>query len=112
MAALKAMLLVQILPSLGISFASTAIVGLMMVPRLFGSGGPANSMLVTVPVIMAGLSAVLTVAKDVAFVVWARQKLYASFRQEAARAIQNRGAPGTPLRLVGTPAPPVISGLP
>jgi len=44
-------------------------------------------MLFAFPLVMMGLSGVLTLAKDLAFIIWARQRLYTSFRAEAGRIV-------------------------
>jgi hypothetical protein len=39
------------------------------------------------PLVMAGVAAALNVAKDIGFLVWARRRLYSSFRDQAIRSI-------------------------
>ena len=83
-ASLKTLVFVQVLPSLGISIASTSIAGALMFSRVYAGGTPSNAVFLTFPLVMAGLSAVLCLAKDAAFVIWARNRLYASLRATAA----------------------------
>jgi hypothetical protein len=56
----------------------------------------------------AFLTAALVVAKDIGFIVWSRNKLHSSFREQAAHSLgQPRFAALPPLRAVAA-APPVI----
>jgi len=74
-ATLKTVLYVQIIPWFLISVAST-----LFVPVFVSSlAGRAGSM-VWYPVVMTALPAVLQIAKDVFFVLWARKKLFADLR--------------------------------
>jgi hypothetical protein len=59
--------------------------------------------------ITVGLGALLTLAKDVAFITWSRKRLCSDFRAEATRAIATSMAarPGTGPAVV--PLPPVLS---
>jgi hypothetical protein len=107
MATLRTLLFVQVLPWMGITFASTTMAGLLMFRGIATGGSPSNSMIFTFPLIMAGLSGVFTLAKDAAFLVWARRNLYAHFRTEAARAINLPGARTSEVAMA-TPRPPVI----
>jgi ABC-type transport system involved in multi-copper enzyme maturation permease subunit len=86
--ALKSFVFVQVLPSLGISVASTLLAAVVMFGRFAGSMGtpPSNALLLSFPFIMVGISAVLTVAKDAAFFVWARRRLRNDFCEQASRA--------------------------
>jgi hypothetical protein len=98
LATLKALLFVQVLPWMVISFVSTTIAGLLMFQRTLSSGTPRNSMLFAFPLVMMGFSGILTLAKDVAFIVWARQRLYTSFRAEAGRIVNTVNASNTARR--------------
>jgi hypothetical protein len=109
-ATLRTILFLQVLPWLGISFVATSIAGLLMFRRFASAGVPSSSssMFLSFPLVLAGLSAGLTLAKDAAFFVWARRRLYSSFRVEAARSINARGASRTAPGAPAIPVPPVI----
>ena len=47
----------------------------------------AGGWITILPLVMAGVAAALNVAKDIGFLVWARRKLYSSFREQAIRSI-------------------------
>jgi hypothetical protein len=71
--------------------------------------------LTILPLVMAGVAAVLTVAKDIGFLVWARRKLYSSFREQAIRSISPVAMtppPLPPLRPPPIPVQTVIAGQP
>jgi hypothetical protein len=97
---LKTILFVQIIPWFAIAFAGTFGVGMLMMSSSL-AGGPASSF-IWWPVFSAVLAAALALAKDVGFIVWARKKLYSSFRQQAAQL------PGQP-RFIAPPLLPVAS---
>jgi hypothetical protein len=90
LATLKTVVFVQVLPWLGISFASIAIAGILMSTAALRGGAPSNAMMLSFPLLIAGLSAALSLAKDAAFFIWARDRLFSRFRGEAARTL---GAP-------------------
>ena len=92
LATLKTLLFVQILPWLVIAFGSSVIVGLLlmrvMMPVITKGATPnPASVMVWYPIISMGLTCVLSLAKDAVFMVLARRKLYANFRDMAVRAI-------------------------
>ena len=80
---LKTILFVQIIPWFVIAFAGTFGVG-MLVMWFSLAGGPAGSF-IWWPVLSAAVPAGLAIAKDVGFIVWARKRLYSSFREQAAQ---------------------------
>jgi hypothetical protein len=53
---------------------------------MVGAGSPTVAM--TLPLLMAGISAGLTLTKDVVFILWARKKLRRGFWLEATRSSQ------------------------
>jgi len=80
LATLKTIGFVQVLPWFAISFLSAyALMAVMMLSGF--SGGTTYFM--WVPAVVTGL---LYLAKDIAFLVWARGKLLGDFREVAARA--------------------------
>ncbi len=104
LATLKTLLWVQIVPWFVISFASSLILGLllmrMMMPAITKGATPNPArFMVWYPLITMATSAVLSVVKDIFFARLARRKLYATFRESAALGL-------TPLRF---DAPPVIA---
>ncbi len=105
--ALKSFVFVQVLPSLGISVASTLLSVLVMFGGFVGSRGtpPSSALMLSLPLIMAGISAVLTVAKDAAFFVWARNRLRNDFRVQAS--LSTRPKDHFVPQLVADPVPPM-----
>lgn len=95
LATLKTVVFVQVLPWLVISFASMLLVGLLMFSRVALGSGPSNTLMISVPLVMSGVAALLSLAKDAAYFIWARDRLFSRFRVEAARTL------GTPRRILG-----------
>ena len=106
-ATLKTVLFVLVLPWMGITFFSTTMAGLLMVPRML-RGSPSNTVVLGFPFIMAGLSVLLTLAKDAAFFVWSRNRLFSQFRVEALRVLMRAGKTVLPGPLVATSTPPPL----
>jgi hypothetical protein len=86
LAALKTLAFVMVLPWLAISLVSTLLAVALMFGRMVGAGSPTVAM--TLPLLMAGISAGLTLTKDVVFILWARKKLRRGFWLEATRSSQ------------------------
>lgn len=99
-ATLRAVLFVQVLPWLGITFASTLLASVLMFRNFLSASTPSSSTVLMFPMIMSGLSAVMSIAKDAAFILWARGRLFKDFRTEAAKALNARAG-----RTVRTPHP-------
>jgi hypothetical protein len=104
-ATLKTLLFVEIIPILGIAFVSGILFSLIMIPMAMkgasaktGPGAAMSFMASLWPLLVAGLQAVLSLAKDLAFILWSRKKLYSSFRERVSRE--------------ATLAPAMVSGLP
>ena len=76
-AILKTILFVQVLPWFVVSFLSGLAVPLLLFRGMIGSA----SLMAFYPLILTGVSSVLYLAKDVIFWLWARNRLYAGFRQ-------------------------------
>jgi hypothetical protein len=103
LAALKTLAFVMVLPWFAISLVSTLLAVAMMFGRMVAAGSSTVAM--TLPFLMAGISAGLTLTKDFAFILWARKKLRHSFWLEATRSSQ--------VASIFTPAmPPVLPGKP
>jgi hypothetical protein len=70
--------------------------------------GPNFTWMAWWPLLSAGLAALLSIGKDVGYIVWSRKKLFTSFREQAAQT------PGQP-RFAAVPvlqpaaAPPVVA---
>ena len=120
LATLKTLIFVQIIPWFVISFGSMMGAMLVIMPRLFKNGlagtnqnsAWANQIMEWFPLIIAGLAVGLTLGKDIGFFVWARRKLYFSFREQAALTLgQPRFAP-PPLLHCPISSPPVIAPQP
>jgi len=100
LAALKAIVFVQIIPWFVVSLVSAIIVPLLLLPSMIkGTVIAPNQIMVWYPILTTGIATVLSLTKDVAFLLWSRRKLYLEFRQRAARAV-------APIRLM---VPPVIA---
>ena len=111
LAALKTLLFVQFLPWLVISFASVLISGLLLASSFiqagFAGGAPSATALVTFPLILSGVTALLTFVKDAAFISWARAQLKTRFREQATQSFERtvRVPPPVQPRI---PAPPPL----
>jgi hypothetical protein len=116
LATLKTIVFVQVIPGLAIIFASALSIPLLLMPLLLKGGlasvnrGPSAvaPLMTWVPLITVAVAAVLDIAKDIAFVVWARRKLYASFRNQAARNLGPFRPMTPPLAPPPMATPPVI----
>jgi hypothetical protein len=108
LATLKTIAFVQVIPWFVVSFVSMMAGPLLLVPMMLSGGTTASSQFMAwYPLLTSLVATVLYLAKDVAFVLWARRKLYSEFRERASRA----GAPARltlPLLLPHAPLPPVI----
>ena len=85
LATLKTILFVQVLPWFAIAFLS--IIGALMVMGRFRPPNTAQpaAFLLWWPLLSAALGVALALAKDLAFILWSRNKLYSSLRLQAAR---------------------------
>ena len=116
LATLKTLAFVQVIPGMVISFASTLAIPLVMMPLILKGGltpKSANSWVASsfaswIPLITMGVSTLLGIGKDIGFVVWARQALLGSFREQATRSLGlgSLRYSGPPPATV--PAPPVV----
>jgi hypothetical protein len=109
LATLKTLLFVQIIPWFAIMFLASMVAAVGMSGMMFRRNSNPLGALAWWPIVSAVLTAVLVVAKDMVFVVWSRNKLHSSFREQATLSL------GQP-RLVALPplpgaaaAPPVIA---
>jgi ABC-type transport system involved in cytochrome c biogenesis permease component len=107
-ATLKTVVLVEVLPWLGLSIVSTTLAGLLMFSRVFAGGASSGTMVLGFPLVMTGLFAVLSLAKDAAFFIWARNRLFSSFRAAAARLPATSSRSAAVSGSVLSPLPPAI----
>ena len=105
LATLKTLLFVQVIPGLAIAFASAMAIPLLLMPMLLKGGFSSNpsswvasKMMNWFPLLSVALTTVLSIGKDIGFIVWARRTLYSSFREQAMQTLG-------PFRYV---APPVV----
>jgi len=110
LATLKTILFVQVIPWFVIVFGTSMAVGLLMSGFLLRARSPQPAAWLTWwPLLSTVLGAALALAKDVGFIVWSRNKLHRSFREQAARGVgQPRFVAPRPLATVMV-APPVIA---
>ncbi|HAB18540.1 MAG TPA: hypothetical protein DCE44_19135 [Verrucomicrobiales bacterium] len=104
LATLKTLLFVEVIPWLVISFLTVLSMSLVLFPLMLRkSGGPTagaiQAMTTWMPIVMVAVNSFLSLAKDVAFVLWARDKLFGEMRDRAVVAL----APVVP------PVPPPIA---
>jgi hypothetical protein len=85
-ATLKTFLFVQVVPWFVISFASTLLVAMALVPGLM-SRNTGNSWFIWYTFVSAGVTTGLYVAKDTVFVLWSRRKLLSTFRTHATQTV-------------------------
>ena len=111
-AVLKTLVLVLVLPSLAITFASTLMAAALTFTHLFVTRPPSatsNSAVIGFPFVMMGLATALTLVKDAAFFYWSRSRLCNDFRTQATRAVASTTQyPGSGTTSV-VPLPPVLS---
>ncbi len=105
LATLKTIALVQVAPWFVINFLSAMVMPMLMLPSLMKGVTPnISTLLIWYPLIASGIAATLYLAKNLAFVLWARRKIYAEFRICATRTV-------APIRMAVPPplAAPVAS---
>jgi hypothetical protein len=107
-ATLKTLSLVQVLPWMVITYGSMILTSLVLIPTLMSSSMSSSNnaaapfFMMWFPLIKEGAVLVLSVAKDVIFIMFVRKKLGKDFREMAARAV-------APVRVpVALPAPPMV----
>ncbi|MBE0540083.1 MAG: ABC transporter permease subunit [Verrucomicrobia bacterium] len=92
-ATLKTLLFVQVIPWLVIQFASAMIIPLLLMPALMKSAsGSANPNTIAggvawFPILFTAVTVLLTLGKDVLFILLARKQLFGNFRELAVRAV-------------------------
>jgi ABC-type transport system involved in multi-copper enzyme maturation permease subunit len=95
-AILKTMTFVLLIPWFCISIGAGIISMLVLVPAIIQGARGSSSMtsyMVWFPLASAGVTTVLTIAKDAFFIRWARKKLYGSLRERATQSVDVPMAP-------------------
>ena len=130
LATLKTIGFVQVVPWFVITFASSIAVMLIFIPQFMKSAIATNASTTTVttttttttvtttaatttmmiwyPLITAGVAMALSLVKDIGFIVWARKKLYFSFREQAVRSTAGPVRFAVPPPLPRPIAPPPV----
>jgi hypothetical protein len=110
LATLKTALFVLVIPWFVMMFGTGMVMAAAMAGLAYRFGGPPSmAWMAWWPFIGAVLSAVVTVAKDIAFIIWSRRKLHSSFRDEAARSLGQPRCVTPQVPPASIPAPPVIA---
>jgi hypothetical protein len=105
---LKTLLFVQIIPWFAITFLSALTFPLLLIPRLaLSSAGPSARWMSWYPLITVGVATMLALGKDLGFVVWARRRLLAQFREKVT-AIATPTVPALPPRVTQPGIPPLL----
>jgi hypothetical protein len=119
-AILKTIVFVQVIPWMGFGFVSAVVSSALLLPGILLPSQLGESLLAAflrnwAPVIAMAVPFLLTFGKDLAFLFWARRRLYSSFREQA---IRGAGAANfrtiTPVPITSAPrlaAPPVIPAI-
>jgi len=106
LATLNTIVFVQVIPWFAVSFTSGIAMALLMVMPGIRNVASTTQMMIWYPLITSGLSDLLFVAKDIAFVIWSRRKLYGEFRERAGRSmVPIRSELPPPLPPTSTPPP-------
>jgi hypothetical protein len=87
LAALKTIVFVQIIPWFVIGFASVMIIPLMFWWASVNKGNLTPQMMAWSPLLISGVAILLYLTKDLAFLLWARRKLYSELRDRAMQAV-------------------------
>jgi len=91
LATLKTIVFVQVIPWFVIAFASALSIPLLMLPQLVGGGRlTPGAMMLWFPLIATAVNTLLYLAKDAAFILYAKGKLTAELRSETRRAARGR----------------------
>jgi hypothetical protein len=113
LATLKTFLLVQVAPWLVIGFISMTAGAWMLFPGLSrirsGASGGVPAIYAWFPVIITAFACMLSLGKDVSFIVWARNQLYTKFRERAAMIPGMPAIPPLVMRPAMSPPPPLLN---
>ena len=103
LATLKTIVFVQVIPWFVGSFVYGIFISLFLIPRFMGIASTTSSqVMIWFPLITSGATTGFALCKDVGFVIWARRKLTAEFRERAAQGMS----------LVPLPRPPPLPRAP
>jgi hypothetical protein len=104
LATLKSILFVQIIPWILFWVISVPIIPLLIIPTLLsGAGGMSPAWMMWFPLLTSGFVMILSLAKDAAFITWARRKLHTEFRVRSLTVV-------TPVRVRVPPPIPRTAG--
>jgi hypothetical protein len=112
LATLKTILFVQVIPWFVIAFGTTMFAGVIMSALAFRSGSPQTAgWFVWWPLLSSLLAAAVALAKDIGFILWSRNRLHSSLREQAACGfMQPRFA--APPRIPSSELPPPFAPAP
>jgi hypothetical protein len=109
LATLKTLLFVQIIPAMVISFGSAMVIGMIMAGFFARNvGSPPTSWLQWWPLMTAAFATTIAVLKDTGFIIWSRNRLYTSFREQALQSLAQTQAASLPPVISTVPKPPLI----
>jgi ABC-type transport system involved in multi-copper enzyme maturation permease subunit len=108
MATLKTFAFVQIVPALVISFGTGMVMAIVMAGYFARAGKAPASWIMWWPLVSATVSAAAALAKDMGFILWSRNKLHTSFRDQATRSVRPMERTPTPILSSSPSLPPVI----
>jgi hypothetical protein len=116
LATLKTLAFVQVIPGMVISFASALVIPIVIMPTILKGGFTSknatswmtSTLMSWVPLITVAVSTLLTLGKDLGYIVWARRMLLETFREQATRSLNPFRYAAPPLVPPPVPAPPVI----
>src|SRR5208282_5244927 len=110
LATLKTITFVQVIPWFALSFVTGMLAAALMSAFVFRASSPRpTAWFVWWPLLTVVVSAALAVAKDIGFIVWSRNKLRSSFREEAARSLGQPRVIAIPLVPAAASAPTVVA---
>jgi hypothetical protein len=104
LATLKTIALVQVAPWFAVSFLSALVGPMLLLPSLMKGNSPnISTWFIWFPLITSAVAALLYLVKNLAFIFWARRKIYTDFRVCATRT-------AVPIRMAVPP--PLLAPLP
>ena len=113
-ATLKTLVFVQIIPWFVIAFASIFLMGFLMRSQFAFSSSSAQPTwwLSWWPLLNAVLSTALALIKDIAFIIWSRQRLHSKLRERAAIGIGQASFIRSHSAPAAMPIPTIVAGQP
>lgn len=106
-ATIKALVFVQIIPAFVFSFVGGLLmVSLMTIPAMrAATTGSMLAFITWVPMLMPAVTAAMSIAKDVVFILWSRNKLFGDFRELALQTSTQVRLPAVPPVITAPPPP-------